>query len=145
MASHLICLKGVQRPAASAIVCFCFCEFRAVSYSGSCAEQVADFPQGMLVFVLPLSLPQKGVSADTMWKNLILLGPKHSLTNLGSFLVSEYPQASSTLLTPAGRLHLGSLKESKTSWKCFASSMLFPLSLSSWKPLLTSFFCFYVH
>ena len=34
----LFSLKGVQRPAAFAIVCFCFCEFRTVSYSGSCAE-----------------------------------------------------------------------------------------------------------
>ena len=31
-----------------------FCEFCTVSYSGCCAEQVADFPQGMLVFVLHL-------------------------------------------------------------------------------------------
>ena len=36
--------------------CFCFCEFRTVSYSGSCAEQVADCAQSMLVFVLPLKL-----------------------------------------------------------------------------------------
>ena len=48
-------LKRVQRPAAFAIVCFCFCEFRKVSYSGSCAEEVADFMQSILVFVLPLS------------------------------------------------------------------------------------------
>ena len=27
----------------------CFCEFRKVSYSGSCAEQDADFTQSMLV------------------------------------------------------------------------------------------------
>ena len=47
-------LKGVQRPAAFAIVCFCYCEFRTVSYSGSCAEQVVDFAQSMLVFLLPL-------------------------------------------------------------------------------------------
>ena len=47
-------LKGVQRPAAFAIVCFCFCEFRTVSYSGRCGEQYADFTQSMLVFVLPL-------------------------------------------------------------------------------------------
>ena len=33
---------------------FCFCESRTVSYSGSCAEQVVDFEQSMLVFVLPL-------------------------------------------------------------------------------------------
>ena len=44
----------MQRPAAFAIVCFCLCEFHTVSYSGSCAEQVADFAQSMLVFVLPL-------------------------------------------------------------------------------------------
>ena len=49
-----IALKGVQRPAAFAIVCFCFCEFRTVSYSGSCGEHDADFTQSMLVFVLPL-------------------------------------------------------------------------------------------
>ena len=49
----LLDLKGVQRPAAFAIVCFCCCEFRTVSYSGSCADQVAELPQGMLVFVLP--------------------------------------------------------------------------------------------
>ena len=48
-------LKGVQRPAAFAIVCFCFCEFRTVSYSGSCGEHDADFTQSMLVFVLPLN------------------------------------------------------------------------------------------
>ena len=48
-------LKGIQRPAAFAIVCFCFCEFRTVSYSGSCAEHVADFAQSMLVVVLPLT------------------------------------------------------------------------------------------
>ena len=40
---------------------FCYClfsfdEFHAVSHSGSCAEQVAEFAQSMLVFVLPLSL-----------------------------------------------------------------------------------------
>ena len=29
-------------------------EFRTVSYSGNCTEQVADFAQNMLVFVLPL-------------------------------------------------------------------------------------------
>ena len=52
--SDIVCLKGVQGPAAFAIVCFCLCEFRAVNHSGSCAEQAADFPQGMLVFVLPL-------------------------------------------------------------------------------------------
>ena len=47
-------VKGVQRPAAFVIVCFCFCEFRTVSYSGSCAEHIVDFAQSMLVFVLPL-------------------------------------------------------------------------------------------
>ena len=42
-------IKGVQRPAAFAIVSFCFSEFRTVIYSGS-------FTQSMLVFVvLPLS------------------------------------------------------------------------------------------
>ena len=46
-------LKGVQRPAAFAIV-FVFCEFRTVIYSVSCADQVADFAQSMLVFVVPL-------------------------------------------------------------------------------------------
>ena len=49
-------LKGVQRPAAFAIVGFCFCDFRTVNYSGSCAEQVTDFVQSMLVLVLPLTL-----------------------------------------------------------------------------------------
>ena len=48
-------LKGIQRPAAFAIVCFCFCEFCTVSYSGNCAEQVANLLQGMLVFMLPLN------------------------------------------------------------------------------------------
>ena len=48
-------LKGVQRPAAFAIVCLYFCEFRTVKYSGSCGEQVVDFPQSMLVFVLSLT------------------------------------------------------------------------------------------
>ena len=52
---HFPPLKGVQRPAAFAIVCFCFCEFRTVSYSESCGEQDADFTQSMLVFVLPLT------------------------------------------------------------------------------------------
>ena len=47
-------LKGEQRPAAFAIVCFCFCEYRTVSYSGSCGEQVAEFMQSMMVFALPL-------------------------------------------------------------------------------------------
>ena len=47
-------LKRVQRPAAFAVVCFCFCEFRTVSYSGSCGEQVAEFVQSMLVLVLSL-------------------------------------------------------------------------------------------
>ena len=48
-------LKGVlQSPAAFAIVCCCFCEFRTVRYSGSCGEQVVYFVQSMLVFVLPL-------------------------------------------------------------------------------------------
>ena len=48
--------KGVQRPAAFAIVCFCFCEFQliTVSYSGSCGEQFVDLAQSMLVFVIPL-------------------------------------------------------------------------------------------
>ena len=32
-------LKGVQRPAAFAIACFCFCEFCTLSYSGNCGEQ----------------------------------------------------------------------------------------------------------
>ena len=49
-------LKGEQRPAALATVCFCFCEFRRVSYSGSCGEQVAGVVQSMLVFVLPLNI-----------------------------------------------------------------------------------------
>ena len=49
----IVFLKGVQRPAAFAIINFCFCEFRAVSYTGSCAEQVVDYAQSMLVFVLP--------------------------------------------------------------------------------------------
>ena len=44
----------MNMPAASAMVCFCFCDFRIVSYSGSCEEQVVDFVQSMLVFVLPL-------------------------------------------------------------------------------------------
>ena len=47
-------LKGVQRPAAFAIVCYCSCEFRTARYSGSCGEQVIDFVQSMLVCVLPL-------------------------------------------------------------------------------------------
>ena len=46
-------LKGVQRPGAFEIVCFCFCEFRIVRYSRSCGEH---FPQSMPVFVLPLTL-----------------------------------------------------------------------------------------
>ena len=50
-----VALKGVQRPAAFATVCFCFCEFRTVGYFGSCGEQVVDFMQSMLVFVLPLT------------------------------------------------------------------------------------------
>ena len=33
-------LKGVQRPAAFAIVCFCFREFRTASSSGGFGEQV---------------------------------------------------------------------------------------------------------
>ena len=57
-------LKGVQRPAAFAIVCCCFCEFRKIRYSGSCGEQVIDFAQSMLVFVLPLNLSSEfGYSA----------------------------------------------------------------------------------
>ena len=51
-----VVLKGGQRPAAFAIVCFCFCEFHAVSYPESCAEQVAEFAQSILDFVLPLRL-----------------------------------------------------------------------------------------
>ena len=47
-------LRGAQRPASFAIICFCFGEFHAVSYSGSCAAQVAEFEQSMLVFLLPL-------------------------------------------------------------------------------------------
>ena len=39
--------------AAFSIVCFCFCEFRTVSHSGSCTEQGVDFAQSMLVFVFP--------------------------------------------------------------------------------------------
>ena len=49
-------VKGKQRPAAFAIVCFCFCEFHTVSYSRICGEQVADVVQSMMVFVLPLSV-----------------------------------------------------------------------------------------
>ena len=49
-------LKGEQRPAAFAIVCFCFCEFRTVSYLGRCGEQAADVVQSMLVFVFPLKI-----------------------------------------------------------------------------------------
>ena len=49
-----IALKAVQTPAAFAIVCCCFCEFCTVRYSGSCREQVVDFVQSMLVFVLLL-------------------------------------------------------------------------------------------
>ena len=56
---HQFPLKGVQRPAAFAIVCFCFCEFRTVSYFESCAEQVVEFAQSMLVFVLLLIVFQK--------------------------------------------------------------------------------------
>ena len=52
----MISLKGLQRPAAFAIVCFCIGEFRTVRYSGSCGEQVVDFAQSMLVFVLPLRM-----------------------------------------------------------------------------------------
>ena len=52
--SEVCRLKGAQRPAAFAIVCFCFCEFCTVSYSGSCGEQVTEFTQSMLVFALPL-------------------------------------------------------------------------------------------
>ena len=47
---------GVKRPAGSAIICYLFCEFYAVSYSGSYAEQVTDFVQGMVVFVYPFKL-----------------------------------------------------------------------------------------
>ena len=50
-----VSLKGVQTSAAFAIVCFCFSEFRTVSYSGSCAEQAVEFAQSMLVFVLPVN------------------------------------------------------------------------------------------
>ena len=56
-------LKRVQRPAAFVIVCVCFCEFRTVSYSGSCGEQVVDLAQNMVVFVLPLSGPLGVVGA----------------------------------------------------------------------------------
>ena len=34
-----IALRGVQRPAAFVIVCFCFCAFRTVSYSESGASR----------------------------------------------------------------------------------------------------------
>ena len=54
---NLPALKGVQIPAAFAIVCFCSCEFRTANYSESCAEQVVEFAQSMLVFVLPLKVP----------------------------------------------------------------------------------------
>ena len=47
-------LKGSTKPAAIAIVCFCFCELRTVSYSGSCVELVTDFSQSTLVVLLPL-------------------------------------------------------------------------------------------
>ena len=42
-----------QQPLPSSV--FGFREFRTVSYSGSCAVQVVEFAQSMLVFVLPLS------------------------------------------------------------------------------------------
>lgn len=45
--------KGLRRPAAFAIVCF-LCEFLTVNYSGSCAEQVAGFTQGLRIFLFPL-------------------------------------------------------------------------------------------
>ena len=58
-------LKGVQRPAAFATVCFRFCEFRTVRYSGSCGKQVVDFMQSMLVFVLPLRIDDFMIFNDT--------------------------------------------------------------------------------
>ena len=53
---HCSLLKGVPRPVVFAIVCLSFCEFCAVSYSRFCGEQIADFAQDILVFVLPLEL-----------------------------------------------------------------------------------------
>ena len=47
-------LEGVRRPAAFAIVCYCFCKYRTVSYSVSCAEPVADFMPSVLVSALPV-------------------------------------------------------------------------------------------
>ena len=50
-------LRGIQRPAAFAIVCFVFvnCD-QLVIYYGSYAEQIDVFAQSILVFVLPLSV-----------------------------------------------------------------------------------------
>ena len=75
-------LKGVQRPAAFAIVCFCFCEFRTVSYSGSCAEQVADCAQSMLVFVLPLSLLYNTIYTIVQKKIKLYRGLLHEDKNI---------------------------------------------------------------
>ena len=62
---HLIAnviLKGMQRLAACGIGWLCFCEFFTIS--SSCAEQVADFAQNMLIFVLPLifTVPHFGLA-----------------------------------------------------------------------------------
>ena len=46
--------KRVWRPAAFAIIYFGFCELHRVIHHRSCAEQVVDFVQGMLAFVLDI-------------------------------------------------------------------------------------------
>ena len=48
-------LKGSTKTSSLCNHLFLFFEFCTVGYSGSCGEQVVDFMQSMLVFVLPLN------------------------------------------------------------------------------------------
>ena len=50
----VVLLTGSRKTSSLCNRLFSFCEFRTVSYSGSCGKQVVCFAQSMLVFVLPL-------------------------------------------------------------------------------------------
>ena len=80
-------LKGIQKPAAFAIVCFCFCEFRTVSYSGSCGA-LLEGVQSMLVFALPL-MRSRTCSGRLTMKTLYTSSLKVHLHWCHQFLVGD--------------------------------------------------------
>ena len=100
-------LKGVQRPAAFAIVCFCFWEFR---FSGSYGAQVADLVQGMLVFAPPLNC-------------------KLAVSEFGSYSNTNSKSTKSTVFIIDSYAKDGS-KKLFTKMHCVQITILLPLSFS---------------